>query len=74
MEVFSRYDEVKSDTGERVSVADAIQIAADAVAEWRVEQLAKRGLDGVMWHSRFCVLLCWDVLGAAEFRFNEAKL
>ena len=73
MEVFSRYDEVKSDTGERVSVADAIQIAADAVAEWRVEQLAKRGLDGVDTDSRF-VLLCWDVLGAAEFRFNEAKL
>jgi adenine-specific DNA methylase len=73
MEVFSRYDEVKSDTGERVSVADAIQIAADAVAEWRVEQLAKRGLDGVDADSRF-VLLCWDVLGAAEFRFNEARL
>ena len=64
---------MKSDTGERVSVADAIQIAADAVAEWRVEQLAKRGLDGVDTDSRF-VLLCWDVLGAAEFRFNEAKL
>jgi putative DNA methylase len=73
MEVFSRYDEVKTDTGEKVSVGEAIQQAADAVAKWRVEQLASRGLDGVDAESRF-VLLCWDVLGAAEFRFNEAML
>lgn len=73
MEVFSRYDDVKSDTGEKVGVADAIQMAADAVAQWRVEQLAARGLDGVDGDSRFA-LLCWDVLGAAEFRFNEAML
>ena len=73
MEVFSRYDEVYTDTGERVKVAVAIQIAADAVAEWRVEQLAQRSLEGVDAESRF-VLLCWDVLGAAEFRFNEAML
>jgi putative DNA methylase len=61
------------DTGERVGVADAIQAAADAVAQWRVEQLASRGLDGVDAESRF-YLLCWDVLQAAEFRFNEAML
>lgn len=73
MEVFSRYDEVKTDTGEKVGVAEAIQQAADAVARWRVEQLADRGLEGVDGESRF-VLLCWDVLGAAEFRFNEAML
>ena len=73
MEVFSRYDEVRTDTGEKVGVTDAIQAAADAVAEWRVEQLAQRGLQGVDAESRF-VLLCWDVLGAAEFRFNEAML
>ena len=73
MEVFSRYDEVKTDTGDKVNVTDAIQIAADAVADWRVEQLAKRGLSGVDAESRF-MLLCWDVLGAAEFRFNEAML
>ena len=73
MEVFTRYDEVKTDTGEKVSVALAIQAAADAVATWRVEQLAKRGLAGVDADSRF-VLLCWDVLGAAEFRFNEAMM
>jgi len=73
MEVFSRYDDVKTDTGEKVAVADAIQTAADAVAKWRVEQLAERGLEGVDGESRFA-LLCWDVLGAAEFRFNEAML
>jgi putative DNA methylase len=73
MEVFSRYDEVRQDTGEKVSVADAIQTAANAVAEWRVEQLAQRGLEGVDADSRF-FLLCWDVLGAAEFRFNEASM
>jgi adenine-specific DNA methylase len=73
MEVFTRYDEVRTDTGEVVNVLDAIQSAADAVADWRVEQLAKRSLEGVDAESRF-VLLCWDVLGAAEFRFNEAML
>lgn len=73
MEVFSRYDEVKTDTGTKVGVAEAIQQAADAVAQWRVEQLADRGLEGVDAESRF-VLLCWDVLSAVEFRFNEAML
>jgi adenine-specific DNA methylase len=73
MEVFTRYVEVRTDTGKRVKVEEAIQVAADAVAEWRVEQLAQRGLEGVDPESRF-VLLCWDVLGAAEFRFNEAML
>ena len=73
MEVFSRYDEVRTDTGEPVCVAEAIQVAADAVAEWRVERLASRGVKGVDPESRF-TLLCWDVLGAAEFRFNEAML
>jgi len=73
MEVFSRYDEVRTDTGQRVSVAEAIQAAADAVVEWRVAKLAERGLAGVDAESRF-VLLCWDVLGAQEFRFNEAML
>ena len=73
MEVFSRYDEVRTDTGKPVGVAEAIQVAADAVADWRVTQLAERGLEGVDNESRF-VLLCWDVLGAAQFRFNEAML
>ena len=73
MTVFSRYASVRTDTGEPVSVADAIQEAADGVAAWRVEQLAKRGLQGVDNESRF-VLLCWDVLAAHEFRFNEAML
>jgi len=90
MEVFSRYDEVKTDTGQKVGVAESIQVAADAVLEWRIEQLARRGEDklkkaasreelggekfqNVDAESKF-VLLCWDVLGAAEFRFNEAML
>ncbi|GAI28831.1 unnamed protein product, partial [marine sediment metagenome] len=73
MEVFSRYDEVRTDTGDRVEVIEAIQAAADAVANWRVEQLAERGLAGVDAQSRF-VLLCWDVLSSTEFRFNEAML
>lgn len=73
MEVFSRYAEVRTDTGNPVGVAEAIQTAADAVVDWRVAQLARRGLEGVDAESRF-VLLCWDVLGAQEFRFNEAML
>ncbi len=73
MTVFTRYPEVRTDTGETVDVQEAIQEAANAVAAWRVAQLAERGLAGVDPESRF-VLLCWDVLGAAEFRFNEAML
>jgi len=73
MEVFSRYDEVVTDTGEPVNVGQAIDEAADAVSEWRINQLAERGLDGVESEGQF-YLLCWDVLGAQEFRFNEAKL
>jgi len=73
MEVYSRYDEVRTDTGVAVGVNQAIDEASDAVSAWRVEQLAAQGLEGVEPEGRFA-LLCWDVLGAAEFRFNEAKL
>lgn len=73
MEVYSRFDIVKTDTGVPVNVGMAIDEAADAVSSWRIEQLAARGLDGVEAEGKF-YLLCWDVLGAAEFRFNEAKL
>jgi adenine-specific DNA methylase len=73
MEVYSRHDEVRTDTGDEVSVSRAIDEASEAVSAWRIEQLAARGLDGVEAEGRF-VLLCWDVLGAAEFRFNEASL
>lgn len=73
MEVYSRYDEVRTDTGEPVGVDKAIDEASDAVSKWRIEQLAAKGLEGVEAEGRFA-LLCWDVLGAAEFRFNEAKL
>ncbi|MFH1952404.1 MAG: DUF1156 domain-containing protein [Pseudomonadota bacterium] len=71
--VYSRYDEVRTDTGVPVGVDQAIDEASVAVSTWRVEQLAKQGLEGVEAEGRF-VLLCWDVLGAVEFRFNEAKL
>ena len=77
MEVFSRYKEVKRDTGEAVGVAEALDEASDAVAGWRIDQLMARGLGaglaGVEAMGRYAVL-CWDVLAAAEFRFNEAKL
>jgi adenine-specific DNA methylase len=73
MEVYSRYDEVRTDTGDPVGVDKAIDEASDAVSNWRIEQLAAQGLEGVEPEGRFA-LLCWDVLGAAEFRFNEAKL
>ena len=73
LEVYSRYAEVRTDTGEEVGVDRAIDIASDAVSNWRIQQLAARGLPGVEAEGRFA-LLCWDVLGAAEFRFNEAKL
>jgi hypothetical protein len=73
MEVFSAYDMVRTDTGEPVNVGTAIDIAADAVANWRIRQLAKGGLLGVEPEAQFAVL-CWATLRAAEFRFNEAKL
>lgn len=73
LEVYSRYAEVRTDTGDEVGVNRAIDIASDAVSNWRIQQLATRGLQGVEAEGRFA-LLCWDVLGAAEFRFNEAKL
>jgi adenine-specific DNA methylase len=73
LEVYSRYAEVRTDTGDEVGVDRAIDIASDAVSNWRIQQLAARGLQGVESEGRFA-LLCWDVLGAAEFRFNEAKL
>lgn len=73
LEVYSRYGEVRTDTGDEVGVDRAIDIASDAVGNWRIQQLAARGLQGVEAEGRFA-LLCWDVLGAAEFRFNEAKL
>jgi adenine-specific DNA methylase len=73
MEVYSRYDEVRTDTGDPVGVDKAIDEASDAVSRWRIEQLATRGLEGVEPEGQFA-LLCWDVLGAAEFRYNEAHL
>jgi adenine-specific DNA methylase len=73
LEVYSRYSEVRTDTGDEVGVDRAIDVASDAVSNWRIQQLAARGLAGVEPEGKFA-LLCWDVLGAAEFRFNEAKL
>ncbi len=73
MEVYSRYDEVRTDVGDPVGADKAIDEASDAVSRWRIEQLAARGLEGVEPEGQF-YLLCWDVLAAAEFRFNEAHL
>lgn len=73
MEVYSRYDDVRTDTGKQIAVSQAIDDAAAAVSQWRVDRLAGHALDTVEPEGRFA-LLCWDVLGAAEFRFNEAKL
>jgi adenine-specific DNA methylase len=73
MGVFSRYNQVRTDTGDNVPVGAALDLASDAVTAWRVDQLAARGIEGVEPEGRF-VLMCWDVLGAGEFRFNEAKL
>lgn len=73
MEVYSRYSEIRTDTGIPVGVDKAIDEAADAVSQWRVQKLSDRGLEGVEPEGKF-TLLCWDVLGAVEFRFNEAKL
>jgi len=73
MEVFSRFATVRTDTGLNVGVVRALEEAADAVSAWRLVELAPRGLEGVEGEGRF-YLLCWDVLAAAEFRFNEAKL
>jgi len=73
MAVYSRYAEVRTDTGEPVGVDRALDEASEAVTEFRIRQLAERGLEGVEPEGKF-YLLCWDVLQAAEFRFNEAKL
>jgi putative DNA methylase len=73
MGVFSAFDAMRTDTGQAVTVGAAIDIAADAVANWRIRKLAADGLQGVEPEAQFA-LLCWDTLRAAEFRFNEAKL
>ena len=73
MAVFSAFDQMRTDTGDPVNVGAAIDIAADAVASWRIRKLAATGLAGVEPEAQFA-LLCWDTLRAAEFRFNEAKL
>ena len=73
MEVYSRYDSVRLDTGKEIGVGQAIDDAAEAVSQWRVDRLSGHGLDTIDAEGRFA-LLCWDVLGAAQFRFNEAKL
>jgi hypothetical protein len=73
MSVFSAFNGVRTDTGDAIKVGAAIEIAADAVAGWRIRKLAAGGLQGVEPEAQFA-LLCWDTLRAAEFRFNEAKL
>ena len=73
MEVYSRFSEVRTDTGDPVGVDRALDEASEAVTAFRIHQLSERGLQDVEAEGRF-YLLCWDVLQAAEFRFNESKL
>ena len=73
IEVYSRHSGVRTDTGEPVGVSRALDEASEAVTDFRIQQLAEKGLEGVEAEGRF-YLLCWDVLQAGEFRFNEAKL
>ena len=78
MEVYSRHSEVRTGViedgqSDTVGVDRALDEASQAVAAFRIQQLAARGLQEVEAEGRF-YLLCWDVLQAAEFRFNEAHL
>lgn len=73
MEVYSRHAEVRTDTGDPVGVDRALDEASEAVSAFRIQQLSTRGLADVETEGRF-YLLCWDVLQAAEFRFNEAHM
>jgi adenine-specific DNA methylase len=71
--VLSQYAEVKTQTGAPVDVGQILELAAEAVMDWRLKKLVPEGLKDIDPESQF-VLLCWDVLRAAEFRFNEANL
>jgi adenine-specific DNA methylase len=73
MEVYSRHSEVRTVTGDPVGVDRALDEASEAVSTFRIQQLSERGLADVEAEGRF-YLLCWDVIQAAEFRFNEAHL
>ena len=70
MEVYSRYDEVRTDTGVPVSVDKAIDEASDAVSTWRVEQLSERGLDGIEPEGKFFFFagMCWVLPNSGSTR------
>lgn len=71
--VLSQYAEVKTQTGTPVDVGQILELAAEAVMEWRLKKLVPVGLKDIDPESQF-VLLCWDVQRAAEFRFDGANL
>ena len=75
MEVFSTYREVRTLTGEPVTVGKAIDMASEAVSRWRLSKLTQRAsdLERVEAEGKF-YLLSWDVLQAAEFRYNEGNM
>lgn len=75
MEVFSTYREVRTLTGEPVAVGKAIDMASEAVSRWRLSKLTQRAsdLERVEAEGKF-YLLSWDVLQAAEFRYNEGNM
>ena len=75
MEVFSTYREVRTLTGDPVTVGTAIDMASESVSRWRLSKLTQRAsdLERVEAEGKF-YLLSWDVLQAAEFRYNEGNL
>ena len=75
MEVFSTYREVRTLTGDPVTVGTAIDMASEAVSRWRLSKLTQRAsdLERVEAEGKF-YLLSWDVLQAAEFRYNEGNM
>ncbi|MBM3332744.1 hypothetical protein FJY68_13010 [candidate division WOR-3 bacterium] len=64
---------MKTQTGDPVDVGHILELAAEAVMEWRLSRLVPEGLKDLDAESQF-VLLCWDVQRAAEFKFDQARL
>jgi putative DNA methylase len=56
MSVYSAFDGMRTDTGEPIKVGRAIEIASDAVADWRIRKLAAGGLQGVEPEGQFALL------------------
>ncbi|MFI5379494.1 MAG: hypothetical protein ACHRHE_09370 [Tepidisphaerales bacterium] len=70
MEVYSQYDEVRTDTGQPVGVDRAIDEASDAVSQWRIDLHAERGLEGVESKASLSCSAgtCWGPWSSASTR------